>query len=79
MLAAVLLLVLASVGLVITRPGPVAGWLGDDAGSGPNAAGVPPDPAPSDVLAGPDSNAPVPTPDGVRAALDPLVGVASPG
>ncbi|WP_328655463.1 D-alanyl-D-alanine carboxypeptidase/D-alanyl-D-alanine endopeptidase [Micromonospora sp. NBC_00330] len=78
-LAAVLLLVLASVGVVITRPGPVAGWLGDDAGSGPNAVGVTPEPAPSDVLGGPDSNAPVPTPDGVRAVLDPLVGVATLG
>ncbi|RAO03014.1 Histone-lysine N-methyltransferase 2D [Micromonospora saelicesensis] len=78
-LAAVLLLVLASVGVVITRPGPVAGWLGDDAGSGPNAVGATPEPAPSDVLGGPDSNAPVPTPDGVRAALDPLVGVATLG
>ncbi|MEU8387416.1 D-alanyl-D-alanine carboxypeptidase/D-alanyl-D-alanine-endopeptidase [Micromonospora sp. NPDC048843] len=79
LLAAVLLLVLASVGVVITRPGPVAGWLGDDAGSGPQAAGVTPEPAPSDVLGGPDSNAPVPTPDGVRAVLDPLVGVATLG
>ncbi|WP_435819334.1 D-alanyl-D-alanine carboxypeptidase/D-alanyl-D-alanine endopeptidase [Micromonospora violae] len=78
-LAVVLLLVLASVGVVITRPGPVAGWLGDDAASGPNAAGVTPDPAPSDVLGGPDANAPVPTPDGVRAVLDPLVGVAALG
>ncbi|WP_433321296.1 D-alanyl-D-alanine carboxypeptidase/D-alanyl-D-alanine endopeptidase [Micromonospora sp. CA-269861] len=78
-LAAVLLLVLVSVGVVITRPGPVAGWLGDDAGSGPNAAGATPEPAPSDVLAGPDSNAPVPTQDGVRAVLDPLVGVATLG
>ncbi|RQX02234.1 D-alanyl-D-alanine carboxypeptidase/D-alanyl-D-alanine-endopeptidase, partial [Micromonospora inaquosa] len=52
-LAAVLLLVLAGVGVVITRPGPVAGWLGDDAGTGSNAAGVTPDPAPAEVLAGP--------------------------
>ncbi|WP_198041486.1 D-alanyl-D-alanine carboxypeptidase/D-alanyl-D-alanine-endopeptidase [Micromonospora chokoriensis] len=78
-LAAVLLLVLVSVGVVITRPGPVAGWLGDDAGSASNAGGVTPDPAPSDVLAGPDQNAPLPTPDGVRAALDPLVGAAALG
>ncbi|WP_309140903.1 D-alanyl-D-alanine carboxypeptidase, partial [Micromonospora sp. M51] len=78
-LAAVLVLVLASVAVVITRPGPVAGWLGDDAAAGPNAGGVPPDPAPSEVLAGPDSNAPVPTPEGVSAVLDPLVGVAALG
>ncbi|MFD6678780.1 MULTISPECIES: D-alanyl-D-alanine carboxypeptidase/D-alanyl-D-alanine endopeptidase [Micromonospora] len=78
-LAAVLVLVLATVGVVITRPGPVAGWLGDDTAGGPTAGGVPPDPAPSEVLAGPDSNAPVPTPEGVRAVLDPLVGVAALG
>ncbi|WFE51370.1 D-alanyl-D-alanine carboxypeptidase/D-alanyl-D-alanine-endopeptidase [Micromonospora sp. WMMD1155] len=78
-LAVVLLLVLAGVGVVITRPGPVAGWLGDDAGAGPTAAGVNPDPDPSDVLAGPDQNAPLPTADGVRAVLDPLVGVAALG
>lgn len=78
-LAVVLLLVLAGVGVVVTRPGPVAGWLGDDAGSGPKAAAVTPDPDPSDVLAGPDANAPLPTADGVRAVLDPLVGVAALG
>ncbi|MDG4806646.1 D-alanyl-D-alanine carboxypeptidase/D-alanyl-D-alanine-endopeptidase [Micromonospora sp. WMMD1120] len=78
-LAAVLVLVLASVGVFIARPGPVAGWLGDDAGSAPNAAGATADPAPGDVLAGPDPNAPMPSPDGVRAALDPLVGTAALG
>ncbi|WCN84814.1 D-alanyl-D-alanine carboxypeptidase/D-alanyl-D-alanine endopeptidase [Micromonospora sp. LH3U1] len=78
-LAVVLLLVLAGVGVVVTRPGPVAGWLGDDAGSAPSAAALTPEPDPSDVLAGPDPNAPVPTPDGVRAALDPLVGAADLG
>ncbi|MBB5478012.1 D-alanyl-D-alanine carboxypeptidase/D-alanyl-D-alanine-endopeptidase (penicillin-binding protein 4) [Micromonospora parathelypteridis] len=78
-LAVVLLLVLAGVGVVVTRPGPVAGWLGDDNGSAPSAVGVTPEPDPSDVLPGPDPNAPVPTPDGVRAALDPLVGVSALG
>ncbi|WP_372434242.1 D-alanyl-D-alanine carboxypeptidase/D-alanyl-D-alanine endopeptidase [Micromonospora luteifusca] len=78
-LAVVLLLVLAGVGVVVTRPGPVAGWLGDDAGSAPNAVGVAPEPNPSDVLPGPDPNAALPTPDGVRAVLDPLVGVSALG
>ncbi|MDG4761561.1 D-alanyl-D-alanine carboxypeptidase/D-alanyl-D-alanine-endopeptidase [Micromonospora sp. WMMD710] len=78
-LALVVLLVLAGVGVVVTRPGPVAGWLGDDAGSAPTAAAATPEPDPSDVLAGPDPNAPVPSPDGVRAALDPLVGAAALG
>ncbi|RLP90913.1 D-alanyl-D-alanine carboxypeptidase/D-alanyl-D-alanine-endopeptidase [Micromonospora sp. BL4] len=77
-LALVLLLVLAGVGVGVTRPGPVAGWLGDDAGPAPTA-GASAEPDPSDVLAGPDPNAPLPSPDGVRAALDPLVGVADLG
>ncbi|WP_410814785.1 D-alanyl-D-alanine carboxypeptidase/D-alanyl-D-alanine-endopeptidase [Micromonospora sp. 067-2] len=78
-LTLVLLLVLAGVGVFVTRPGPVAGWLGDDAGPTPAAAGTTPEPDPSDVLAGPDPNAPLPTPAGVRAALDPLVGAAALG
>ncbi|WP_342199554.1 D-alanyl-D-alanine carboxypeptidase/D-alanyl-D-alanine endopeptidase [Micromonospora cremea] len=78
-LALVLLLVLAGVGVGVTRPGPVAGWLGDDAGPASTAAGATAEPDPSDVLAGPDPNAPLPSPDGVRAALDPLVGVADLG
>lgn len=78
-LGLVLLLVLAGVGVGLTRPGPVAGWLGDDAEPARNSAGATPEPGPSDVLAGPDPNAPLPSPDGVRAALDPLVGVADLG
>ncbi|MFG2048492.1 D-alanyl-D-alanine carboxypeptidase/D-alanyl-D-alanine-endopeptidase [Micromonospora sp. NPDC048935] len=82
-LAVVLLLVLVGVGVGVgvgvVRPGPVAGWLGDDAGSAPHAAGVTPEPDPADVLPGPDPNAALPTPDGVRAALDPLVGAAALG
>ncbi|MEV4658961.1 D-alanyl-D-alanine carboxypeptidase/D-alanyl-D-alanine-endopeptidase [Micromonospora sp. NPDC049301] len=78
-LALVLLLVLAGVGVGVTRPGPVAGWLGDDAGPAGTAAGAAPEPDPADVLAGPDPNAPLPTPAGVRAALDPLVAAADLG
>ncbi|WDZ87932.1 D-alanyl-D-alanine carboxypeptidase/D-alanyl-D-alanine endopeptidase [Micromonospora cathayae] len=76
-LASVLLLVVAGVGLVVVRPGPVAGWLGADPG-----AQVPPrmpEVAPVPVLSGPSSAAPAPTPDGVRAALDPLVRAAALG
>ncbi|MGC5017533.1 D-alanyl-D-alanine carboxypeptidase/D-alanyl-D-alanine endopeptidase [Micromonospora sp. DT47] len=76
MLATVLLLALAAVAVVV-RPGPVAGWLGN-ADETPAAARTP-DPDPSPVLAGPDANAPEPTPDGVRAALEPLVGAAELG
>ncbi|WP_328421259.1 D-alanyl-D-alanine carboxypeptidase/D-alanyl-D-alanine-endopeptidase [Micromonospora sp. NBC_00389] len=73
-LALVVLLVLAGVGVFVARPGPVAGWLGDDTEPAPAAAGATPEPDPSDVLAGPDPNAALPTPEGVRAALDPLIG-----
>ncbi|MGK5743249.1 D-alanyl-D-alanine carboxypeptidase/D-alanyl-D-alanine endopeptidase [Micromonospora sp. URMC 103] len=78
LLAVVLLLVLAGAGVAVVRPGPVAGWLGggvDDT----EAGGLPPDPAPSAVLAGSDPNAPLPTADGVRTALDPLVTAAALG
>ncbi|MGK5443785.1 D-alanyl-D-alanine carboxypeptidase/D-alanyl-D-alanine endopeptidase [Micromonospora sp. URMC 105] len=76
-LATVLLLVLAGVAVVV-RPGPVAGWLGDEA-AGPAASARPPEPDPSPVLAGPDANAPQPTPAGVRAAVEPLLGAAALG
>lgn len=78
-LAVVVLLVLAGVGVVVVRPGPVAAWLGEDAASAPTAGGPAAEPDPSDVLNGPDPNAPLPTADGVRAALDPLVGVPALG
>lgn len=78
LLAAALVLVLAGVGLAVVRPGPVAGWLGD-ASDAPTADARPPEPDPPAVLAGPDGNAPQPTPDGVRAALEPLVGAAALG
>ncbi|MEU5937596.1 D-alanyl-D-alanine carboxypeptidase/D-alanyl-D-alanine-endopeptidase [Micromonospora sp. NPDC047548] len=76
-LATVLLLALAGAAVVI-RPGPVAGWLGDEAAA-PAASARAPEPDPSPVLAGPDANAPQPTPAGVRAALEPLVGAAALG
>ncbi|MEV6368660.1 D-alanyl-D-alanine carboxypeptidase/D-alanyl-D-alanine-endopeptidase [Micromonospora musae] len=74
-LAVVLLLVLAGVGVAVVRPGPVADWLGGGA-EDTRAEPAAPEPSPSAVLAGADPNAPEPTPDGVRAALDPLVGAA---
>ncbi|MFI9528090.1 D-alanyl-D-alanine carboxypeptidase/D-alanyl-D-alanine endopeptidase [Micromonospora rosaria] len=76
-LAGVLVLGLAAAGVAVVRPGPVAGWLGD-----PSAAPQPsatPDPPPVAVLAAPDPNAAPPTPEGVRAALEPLVGAAALG
>ncbi|GGM31473.1 D-alanyl-D-alanine carboxypeptidase/D-alanyl-D-alanine endopeptidase [Micromonospora yangpuensis] len=76
-LAGVLLLVLAGAGVVVTRPGPVAGWLGDEvAAPTPGATTEPP---PAAVLTGLDPNAAEPTPDGVRAALAPLVGAPALG
>ncbi|MEU4382240.1 D-alanyl-D-alanine carboxypeptidase/D-alanyl-D-alanine endopeptidase [Micromonospora echinofusca] len=78
LLAAVLVLVLAAVGIAVLRPGPVAGWLGDEP-AGPGVAEPAAEPAPVAVLAAADANAPMPTPEGVRAALAPLVGVPALG
>ncbi|MFR9779297.1 D-alanyl-D-alanine carboxypeptidase/D-alanyl-D-alanine-endopeptidase [Micromonospora sp. MS34] len=77
-LAAVLVIAVAAVGLAVVRPGPVAGWLGGEAAA-PTASAGTPEPAPPEVLAAADPNAPTPTPDGVRAALEPLVGAAALG
>lgn len=77
-LAAVLVIVVAVAGLAVLRPGPLAGWLGGD-GAGPSAGARTAEPAPAEVLAGADPNAPAPTPDGVRAALEPLVAAAALG
>ncbi|WTY53940.1 D-alanyl-D-alanine carboxypeptidase/D-alanyl-D-alanine-endopeptidase [Micromonospora sp. NBC_01412] len=71
-LATVLLLALVGAGLAVLRPGPVAGWLGADRPT-PQATAEAAEPEPVPVLAGPDGNAPEPTPDGVRAALEPLL------
>ncbi|MEU8375566.1 MULTISPECIES: D-alanyl-D-alanine carboxypeptidase/D-alanyl-D-alanine-endopeptidase [unclassified Micromonospora] len=77
----VLLVVVLLVGLAgaaaVLRPGPVAGWLGADPTPSPSAR--PPEPDPSPVLAGPDAAASVPTPAGVRAAVEPLTGAAALG
>ncbi|WBB82498.1 D-alanyl-D-alanine carboxypeptidase/D-alanyl-D-alanine-endopeptidase [Micromonospora sp. WMMD882] len=71
------LLVIAGAGLVVVRPGPVAGWLGDDDTG--RAAPRPSEPAPVPVLAGPSTAVPVPTPAGLAAALDPLLRAAALG
>ncbi|TCB98933.1 D-alanyl-D-alanine carboxypeptidase/D-alanyl-D-alanine-endopeptidase [Micromonospora zingiberis] len=70
LLAAALVLVLAVVGLVVVRPGPVGRWLGE----GPAAPSTEPvEPSPVAVLAGTDIGAPMPATDGLRAVLDPLI------
>ncbi|MEU6074954.1 D-alanyl-D-alanine carboxypeptidase/D-alanyl-D-alanine-endopeptidase [Micromonospora sp. NPDC047074] len=76
-LAAALVLVLAAVGLAVVRPGPLADWLGDEPAGRETAQAA--EPAPVAVLAGADANAPLPTPEGVRAALAPLVAVPALG
>ena len=70
LLAAVLVLVLAVVGLVVVRPGPVERWLADD----PATPGAEPaEPSPVAVLAGTDIGAPMPGTDGLRTVLGPLI------
>ncbi|WP_435796243.1 D-alanyl-D-alanine carboxypeptidase/D-alanyl-D-alanine endopeptidase [Micromonospora chersina] len=76
-LASVLIIALAAVGLAVVRPGPLAGWLGGE--DSRTAAARSPEPPPPAVLAGADGNAPLPTPEGVRAALEPLVRAAALG
>lgn len=68
-LAAVLVLVVGvGAALVLVRPGPIDGWLG---GADP-ATTAAPDPAPRPVLAVASDSAPMPTPAGVKAAIDKL-------
>ncbi|MFD0969485.1 D-alanyl-D-alanine carboxypeptidase/D-alanyl-D-alanine endopeptidase [Plantactinospora endophytica] len=71
-LATLLVLALAVAGVAVLRPGPVDGWLGGDDSATPGAVD-PSEPAPPPVLAAVGSTAPVPTPEGVRAALTPLL------
>nr|WP_028192496.1 D-alanyl-D-alanine carboxypeptidase/D-alanyl-D-alanine-endopeptidase [Salinispora pacifica] len=68
-LAAVLLLALAAVGVTVTRSGPAAQWRAGDIVAEPPPA----------VLAMADVNALEPAAAGVRAALDPLVSSAALG
>lgn len=67
----VVVLVLAA--LVVVRPGPVAGWLGQTEPS-PVAGADPPEPPPVPVLVAAGTSAPTPTEEGLRAVLDPQVG-----
>ena len=72
MLAVLLVLAGGTSGLVILRPGPLAEWL-DAVGAEPSPSSTPTEPTPPPVLAAIATNAPVPTAEGVQAALDVLV------
>ncbi|MFY1674717.1 D-alanyl-D-alanine carboxypeptidase/D-alanyl-D-alanine endopeptidase [Plantactinospora sp. WMMB334] len=72
-LATALVLALAIAGVAVLRPGPVDEWLG---GGGPATSGPqvdPTEPPPPPVLTAAGASAPEPTPEGVRAALGPLL------
>ncbi|MEO3817344.1 D-alanyl-D-alanine carboxypeptidase/D-alanyl-D-alanine-endopeptidase [Plantactinospora sp. B24E8] len=71
-LAAVLVVGLAAAGVAVVQPGPVAGWLGE-APATPDGAADPSEPPPPPVLTAAGTAAPAPTPDGIRAALTPLI------
>ncbi|WP_225946411.1 D-alanyl-D-alanine carboxypeptidase/D-alanyl-D-alanine endopeptidase [Plantactinospora soyae] len=71
-LAAVLVVGLAVAGVVVVRPGPVDGWLGGNPAT-PAAGADPSEPPPPPVLTAAGTSAPAPTPEGVRAALTPLL------
>ncbi|MFK3981714.1 D-alanyl-D-alanine carboxypeptidase/D-alanyl-D-alanine-endopeptidase [Micromonospora sp. NPDC050397] len=77
-LAVAVVLTLAVAGVVVVRPGPVAGWLGESEPSSV-ASADPPEPAPAPVLVAVGTSAPTPTEEGLRAVLDPLVGATALG
>ncbi|WP_232344660.1 D-alanyl-D-alanine carboxypeptidase/D-alanyl-D-alanine endopeptidase [Actinoplanes awajinensis] len=66
--------VLAAVALVglVARPGPIAGWFGDDPAT-PAPVATTPDPAPTPVLVAAAGQGDAPNEAAVKEALDPLV------
>ena len=72
-LTGIFVLVVFAAGLVVVRPGPVAGWLGDDKAARPAAVVDPPDPAPGPVLGPLAATAPMPDQAGLTAAIGKLV------
>jgi D-alanyl-D-alanine carboxypeptidase/D-alanyl-D-alanine-endopeptidase (penicillin-binding protein 4) len=71
-LACLLVLVAGTAGLVVLRPGPIAGWLGDEPATSATAASEPTEPPPAPVLVAATGPA-APTAAGVRAAIHQLV------
>jgi D-alanyl-D-alanine carboxypeptidase/D-alanyl-D-alanine-endopeptidase (penicillin-binding protein 4) len=78
-LAAMVVVVLAAAGLVITRPGPVDRWLTRPSATTALPTARPTEPTPGPVLVGLSADAPTPTPAGLKAAIDGLVGAAALG
>jgi serine-type D-Ala-D-Ala carboxypeptidase/endopeptidase (penicillin-binding protein 4) len=72
LLATLLVLSLVISGFLVLRPGPVDRWLGAPAAT-PSWRPAPAEVSPPPVLTEVAANAPMPTPDGVRAAIDALV------
>jgi len=70
-------LVLAAVAVV--QPGPVKGWLGASSAGQPSGPGQTSGPPPGPALIPAAGDAPMPTADGVRAAVDPLIKAANLG
>jgi D-alanyl-D-alanine carboxypeptidase/D-alanyl-D-alanine-endopeptidase (penicillin-binding protein 4) len=77
-LAALVLVVIAAAGVLVVRPGPVAGWLAADPTARPTASPTP-DPTPTPVLAAADATGTTPTTAGVTAAITPLLKAGSLG
>ncbi|MEV4623455.1 D-alanyl-D-alanine carboxypeptidase/D-alanyl-D-alanine-endopeptidase [Asanoa sp. NPDC049573] len=72
-LTGICVLVVFAAGLVVVRPGPVAGWFGDDSAARSAAVIDPPDPAPGPVLGPLAATAPTPDEAGLTAAIGKLV------
>ncbi|BCJ43301.1 D-alanyl-D-alanine carboxypeptidase [Actinoplanes ianthinogenes] len=76
-LAVVVVFAVLVVGLV-ARPGPIAGWLGEESAA-PTHAPITPDPTPTPVLAAAAAQGRPPSAAAVKEALDPLIGASALG
>ncbi|MEU4214459.1 D-alanyl-D-alanine carboxypeptidase/D-alanyl-D-alanine-endopeptidase [Actinoplanes sp. NPDC026623] len=71
----ILLVVALAAGTFVVRPGPVDRWLAADPTQAPTAEPAP-EPTPTPVLAAIGTSGTAPTPEGVKAAIGPLVDAA---
>ena len=69
-----LVLAMVAAAVLMTRPGPVRGWLADAPAPTPTATPEAPEPPPPAVLAAAGADGAAPTAAGVRAALTKLIG-----
>ncbi|MEU7903307.1 D-alanyl-D-alanine carboxypeptidase/D-alanyl-D-alanine-endopeptidase [Actinoplanes sp. NPDC049118] len=73
--SAIVLVIVVAAGALVVRPGPVDRWLAGDPTTAPTVAPTP-EPTPTPVLAAVGTTGTAPTPEGVKAAIGPLVDAA---